>query len=175
MKKTSPAFLKEGGAVTSREAVEKARQCLENVTPMESDCGELCAAACCCSLEGEETGMLLFPGEEALYEGCSFGRVVPAHYSLSGRPALLFVCRGTCPRQDRPLACRLFPLRIRLTRQGPELGMDPRSAGVCPLYPSGVSGLAPAFRDSAAQAARILAADPVCRRFLQELDRQLTL
>lgn len=154
-------------------AVQEARALLENATPLKGDCGRLCRAACCAG--DEETGMLLFPGEEALYEGCSFGRVVPARYSLSGRPALLFVCRGACPRQDRPLACRLFPLRIRLTRQGPELGMDPRSAGVCPLYPSGVSGLAPAFRDSAAQAARILAADPVCRRFLQELDRQLTL
>lgn len=154
-------------------AVQEARALLENATPLKGDCGRLCRAACCAG--DEETGMLLFPGEEALYEGCSFGRVVPAHYSISGRPALLFVCRGTCPRQDRPLACRLFPLRIRLTRQGPELGMDPRSAGVCPLYASGLQGLNPSFREAALEAFEVLLDDPDCRAFLTDLQQQLTL
>ena len=40
------------------------RALLEEVTPLRRDCGALCGAACCSSLEGEETGMLLFPGEE---------------------------------------------------------------------------------------------------------------
>ncbi len=51
------------------DALFAARSLLEEVTPLKSDCGRICGAACCASLEGEETGMLLFPGEEALYRG----------------------------------------------------------------------------------------------------------
>ena len=47
-------------------ALFAARKILEEVTPLKADCGRVCGAACCASLEGEETGMLLFPGEEAL-------------------------------------------------------------------------------------------------------------
>ena len=82
-------------------AVQEARALLENATPLKGDCGRLCRAACCAG--DEETGMLLFPGEETLYEGCGFGRVVPARYSLSGRPALLFVCRRFLQELDRQL------------------------------------------------------------------------
>ena len=46
------------------EAVEQARALLETLTPLKRDCGRLCGARCCRSLEGEETGMVLFPGEE---------------------------------------------------------------------------------------------------------------
>ena len=45
-------------------AVLTARALLSNLTPLKSDCGRLCGGACC---QGDDaTGMLLFPGEEAL-------------------------------------------------------------------------------------------------------------
>ena len=57
-------------------AVLTARALLSNLTPLKSDCGRLCGGACC---QGDDaTGMLLFPGEEALYTACSFARVLPA-------------------------------------------------------------------------------------------------
>ena len=53
------------------EALEKARELLENVTPLKTDCGKVCGGRCCRPLEAEETGMLLFPGEEDFYEEIS--------------------------------------------------------------------------------------------------------
>ena len=48
-------------------AVSAAREKLKNVTPLKKDCGRVCGARCCRPLEGEETGMLLFPGEAEAY------------------------------------------------------------------------------------------------------------
>ena len=53
------------------------------------------------------------------------------------------VCEGACPREHRPLACRVFPLRVRLianeadgtTQATAEL--DPRAWAVCPLLEKG--------------------------------------
>ena len=70
------------------QAVLAARELLENLTPLKTDCGRLCQAACC---QGDEnTGMLLFPEEETLYEGCAFADVLPLDYDLGGTPAHLF-------------------------------------------------------------------------------------
>ena len=74
----------------SLSAVLRARMLLDALTPLKTDCGRLCGGACC---QGDETtGMLLFPGEDALYAGCAFGRVLPAGFELGGAPARLFVC-----------------------------------------------------------------------------------
>lgn len=156
------------------DAVRRARTLLQNVTPLAADCGRFCGAACC---QGDDdTGMLLFPGEEQLYAACAFGDVRNTGYSLGGRPALLFVCRDWCAREERPLACRLFPLTVRFGQDGaPSLIMDPRSAGVCPLYASGLQGLSPSFREAALEAFEVLLDDPDCRAFLTDLQQQLTL
>ncbi len=73
---------------------------LRRVTPLNFDCGKLCNGKCC---KGDEkTGMLLFPGERDLIDsdltviskdGCDYA-----------------VCNGTCDRNKRPLACRIYPL-----------------------------------------------------------------
>ena len=156
------------------DAVRRARKLLQNVTPLAADCGRFCGAACC---QGDDdAGMLLFPGEEQLYAACAFGAVRKTGYSLGGRPALLFVCRDWCAREERPLACRLFPLTVRFGQDGaPSLIMDPRSAGVCPLYASGLQGLIPSFREAALEAFEVLLDDPDCRAFLTDLQQQLTL
>ncbi len=156
--------------VTALPAVLKARVCLRDTTPLNRNCGLYCGAACC---QGdEETGMLLFPGEEALYEGCSFGRVLPAYYSLAGRQALLFVCRGVCPRKLRPLSCRLFPARVL---PDGKIDMDPRAAAVCPLFASGTDGFSPAFRIALQKASDALLSDESCRAYLSALSAQLRL
>lgn len=72
-----------------------------NVTPLEFDCGKICQGLCC---KGDEkTGMLLFPGEEKLVDPdmTIYKNEIGDNYA---------VCNGTCDRNKRPLACRIYPL-----------------------------------------------------------------
>lgn len=160
--------------MSSVESVLAARALLESLTPLKTDCGRLCRGACC---QGDETtGMLLFPGEESLYEGCAFARVIPAGYTLGGEMAKLLVCRGTCERSERPLACRVFPLFLRFLKSGKtKVKMDPRAAEVCPLTDYGMSALDPAFVAAAQQAYDLLLEDERCAAFLRELDQAYSL
>ena len=154
----------------SLSAVLRARMLLNALTPLKTDCGRLCGGACC---QGDETtGMLLFPGEDALYERCAFGRVLPAGFALGGAPARLFVCEGHCPRAERPLACRLFPLFLAFTKGGgTRVRMDTRAASVCPLYACGAQGLDAAFVDAARQAYDALLEDETSAAYLHDLYR----
>ena len=63
-------------------ALEEARGLLAEVTPLKTDCGRVCGGICCRSMEGEETGMLLFPGEEDFYEDLDGWRMLPAGRDL---------------------------------------------------------------------------------------------
>ena len=162
------------GTAHAPAAVLDARALLERVTPLKADCGRLCAGACC---QGDESnGMLLFPGEEALYEGCAFARVIPASFSLAGRDALLLVCDGECERKNRPLACRLFPLFLKFTSDGStRVCIDTRAHAVCPLCDYGLDALDPAFRDAARQAYDLLLGDEECQAYLEALFDAFTL
>ena len=160
--------------MSETHAVLAARELLESLTPLKTDCGRLCQGACC---QGDEaTGMLLFPGEEALYADCTFARVVPTGFSLGGTPAQLLVCDGRCDRKNRPLACRLFPLFLKFREdQTPVLRMDARARAVCPLTDYGLSALSGAFVAAARQAYGALMEDARCAAFLRALDAELTL
>ncbi len=126
------------------KALEAARGALETLTPLKRDCGRLCGGACCQPDETGENGMLLFPFEDSYYakpiEGFAF-HLADDNALFQGGKRL--VCEGACPREHRPLACRLFPLRIRVetdetgerTRAVAEL--DPRAWCVCPLLEQG--------------------------------------
>ena len=155
-------------------AVLAARELLKTPTPLKADCGRLCDCACC---KGDEaTGMLLFPGEEALYEDCAFARVIPASFLLAGRSALLLVCDGACDRDERPLACRLFPLFLRFGAEGEtKVRIDARARAVCPLCDYGIKALDPAFRAAARQAYDLLLEDADCRAYLKALSEEFSL
>lgn len=148
-------------------ALVKAKEKLLEPTPLNRDCGKLCDAACCQVDEDGQGGMLLFPGEAGLYgnqlpEGFD---ILPDHSVMP--EGQLLTCEGFCRREDRPLACRLFPLVIWLEEAGePRLTLDPRAWPLCPLMPSGLSGLSPAFVASAEEAAKLLAGEPEQREFL---------
>lgn len=124
--------------------VKAARALLAAETPMKNDCGMLCGGACCKPDESGENGMLLYPFEERLYrapiEGFSY--VLRADDRLY-RGGWRLVCEGECPREHRPLACRMFPLRIRVTEPNDEADsravavLDPRAWAVCPLLEGG--------------------------------------
>ena len=150
--------------MTALEAVQAARELLRDVTPLTRDCGKICGAACCRTDEDGQGGMLLFPGEEALYRPLPPG----FHWTIDDSVMAglrLLTCEGVCRRDQRPLACRLFPLLP--TRTGARL--DRRAWAVCPLMDSGVRGMQTEFADAVKKAGKILYACPEHAAFLDAL------
>ena len=158
----------------TEETILAARALLEQLTPLKTDCGRLCEGACC---RGDDaTGMLLFPGEDALFEGCTFGKVIDAEFSLGGQTARLFVCGGSCDRANRPLACRLFPLFLKFKEDGStKLRMDVRAKAVCPLTDYGIKSLDPEFKQAVRKAYDSLLEDETCAAYLKALDEAFSL
>ncbi len=152
------------------EALAHARAILDTLTPLRTDCGLTCGGACCRSLEGETTGMLLFPGEEAEYAGKAGYRVLPTEQGA------LLVCDGHCRREERPLSCRLFPLLplIRRTDEGEviRVGTDQRAKVICPLAHQGKDALSAEFVSAVREVGRILAGDEAQHAFLLRLTQQ---
>ena len=148
-------------------AVSAAREKLKNVTPLKRDCGCVCGARCCRSPEGEETGMLLFPGEAEAYAGKAGFEI-----RKTTRGDLLF-CSGTCDRDDRPLSCRLFPLLPVIGDDGEvRAATDQRARAVCPLARQGKSAMDPAFAEAVREAGEILAAAEEQAVFLDMLEEE---
>lgn len=160
--------------MSAYETILAARELLEHLTPLKTDCGRLCQGACC---QGDETtGMLLFPGEKAFYDGCTFARIIPAGFMLGGQEAKLFVCDGACDRANRPLACRLFPLFLKFKEEGvTKLRMDMRAKAVCPLTDYGIKALDLDFKHAARKAYDLLLEEESCAQYLRELDKAFSL
>ncbi len=122
----------------------EARDRLADATPLRVDCGRLCDAACCKPDETGENGMLLFPFEDRLYrapiEGFAFHLADDDRLVKGGKR---LICEGTCQREHRPLACRMFPLRMRVETDEEtqtarvKAELDPRAWAVCPLLEQG--------------------------------------
>ncbi|MCL1854699.1 MAG: hypothetical protein FWF86_03105 [Clostridia bacterium] len=141
-----------------------ARDLLETAAPLKTDCGRLCEKACCQSDESGENGMQLFPYEEVLYQRTSEDfpfRLIPDNSVRKGGVRL--VCEGRCLRELRPLACRLFPLRLRVFFD--ELGahaaadpeIDPRAWALCPLAEQErLNALDPSFLSAVNEAGALL-------------------
>ena len=148
-------------------AVSAAREKLKNVTPLKKDCGRVCGARCCRPLEGEETGMLLFPGEAEAYADRKGWTV---RQTSQGD---IVVCPGTCDREDRPLSCRLFPLLPLIGDDGAiRVVTDLRARAVCPLARQGISALDPAFIDAVREAGELLAQSEEQAMFLDALEEE---
>jgi hypothetical protein len=148
-------------------AVSAAREKLKNVTPLKKDCGRVCGARCCRPLEGEETGMLLFPGEAEAYADRE-GWVV--RHAAQGD---IVVCPGTCDREERPLSCRLFPLLPLIGDDGAiRVVTDLRARAVCPLARQGKSALDPEFIDAVREAGELLAQSEEQALFLDVLEAE---
>ena len=145
------------------ENLKKARELLDNFTPLKTDCGWCCGAACCRDAEGEVNGMLLFPGEEDFYEDMD-------GYTLQPVPqGTLLVCSGKCVRQERPLSCRIFPL-FPVIRDGQVKAVtDQRAKGICPLGRQGKSALDPEFIRRVQEVGELLAKDDIQRQFMEDM------
>lgn len=151
------------GGKCMTEALGRARALLADVTPLKRDCGTLCAAVCCRSAETEQTGMLLFPGEEKLYSGRDGYEIKPAGEDL------LLICSGICDRDERPLSCRIFPLLPVVRENGIRVVTDERARFVCPLAAQGKRALDPEFVEKVRLAGEILLEDDAQRAFLKRL------
>ena len=147
------------------EVLARARALLENVTPLKTDCGLLCSGLCCRPMEGEMTGMLLFPGEEAYYEDREGYRMTATDHGT------LLICSGRCNRADRPLSCRLMPLIPLIREDGVKVATDFRAKTVCPLARQGKDALDPDFVSAVREVGRILAEDEAQRAFLIQLTK----
>ena len=148
------------------EALTRARALLEDITPLKTDCGLTCGHICCRPMEGEMTGMLLFPGEEKYYEGREGYRMTETDHGT------LLICSGRCNRADRPLSCRLMPLIPLLREDGVKVATDLRAKTVCPLARQGKDALDPDFVAAVREVGRTLAEDEDQRAFLIRLTRQ---
>ena len=154
-----------GVAAMLPEALAQARALFDDLTPLRSDCGLTCGGACCRPMEGENTGMLLFPGEEAYYAD------LPGYRMERTAQGTLLTCSGRCERADRPLSCRLFPLLPLLRADGVKVATDLRAKAVCPLARQGKDALLPEFVAAVRQAGQLLAEDEAQRPFLEQLTR----
>ena len=144
------------------ENLRRAYAILGDLTPMTTDCGLLCGAACCRTDEDGQGGVHLFPGERERLEDCDWGRIRP------GGLAPMLVCDGPCERDRRPLGCRIFPLTPVRGRSGKwTVRLDARARAMCPLVSSGIGGLDPAFVRAARDALRAVAEDPEGDAFLE--------
>ena len=73
--------------------------------------------------------MILFPGEDNLPAS-----IRVSAREMNGYPVSFAVCKGRCPRDKRPLSCRIFPFAPYLDAHG-RLSVipDPRAKYICPL------------------------------------------
>lgn len=144
------------------EILMRAREAIGDLTPLTTDCGALCAAACCRPDVDGQGGVYLFPGEEEMEEFARWGRVEQTEF------APMLMCDGMCERAFRPFACRIFPLTpVRNDRGEWTVHMDVRARAMCPLARSGVKGLNPDFARAVRRAVRILAENPEGEAFLE--------
>lgn len=143
-----------------RENVLKAYSIIGELTPLITDCGALCGKACCSPDEDGKGGMLLFPGEEELCAGD--WRTV--EHTEAGE---LLCCFAPCPRNARPLACRIFPLTPVFSRGVWTVRMDARARAMCPLARSGVKGVNREFALAVRKALRLVASTPEGDEFLR--------
>lgn len=132
-------------------------------TPLGKDCGVLCGCACCRGGDGD--GMLLFPGEETTLR------------TVEAEGGTLAVCGGTCDREKRPLACRLFPLFPLTDEDGHiTVGLDARAVRLCPIAEHREEvRFDRGFLRAVGKAGRILARDERCREFLIRTTKDIEL
>lgn len=143
-----------------------------DVAPLDGDCGGLCEKRCCQEYE-PGVGMYLLPGEDCMFDGnepwLEWRLQSASHQDFppEWNGMVYFVmCRGTCPRERRPIQCRTFPLMPYLDPEGNlEVRLDTLTGSLlCPMvrYPESYP-LRKEFMDAVLSAWRILIKDPLIR------------
>jgi len=162
----------------SKELIRKAYQALSDVTPLKYDCGLLCSSCCCKSnfIHAAEAGMYLLPGEEDYlkeYTDFSFSK---------DKTESMLLCNGTCDREFRPFACRIFPYYASLEENSGKIKItvrpDSRATALCPLiHRSHSFRTTVLFKRKLKRAVRILISDEKIKddliktsEFIKEID-----
>lgn len=111
------------------KSLKEAYALLEKATPLGcADCGLACGAVCCTDKTGDS--MELFPHEKELFISVEGFEVIDGEVPL-------LKCSGSCSREQRPLACRIYPLFPLVVNEDGEdkirVIYDPRASRDCPL------------------------------------------
>ena len=140
---------------------KKAKNIMEDKTPLKKDCGLLCDKACCKG--DDETGMLLFPDESTS---------LPV---IEKDGVRLCVCDGSCDREGRPLSCMIFPFFPYLTTDGRiKVIPDIRGAEICPIVRNfAETRLDRRFLRRVKNVGRLLIEDEECRAFIDGISREM--
>jgi hypothetical protein len=93
--------------------------------------------------------MYLLPGEETMFTMAEDWLIWEEHstedyeFCPTWSGVVYFVrCNGTCPRDKRPFACRIFPLAPYISESGEfKLILEEGAALLCPLVKAGDIGL----------------------------------
>lgn len=147
----------------SKLLIKSAYDMLSDVTPLKSDCGNLCDAACCIS----DGYMLLFPGEKELLKKQDYTFGVTELEGFGKADTAL--CKGTCNRDFRPLSCRIFPLIPKFADDEISLRLDPRGRSVCPLCNKSILSLDKEFLNAVKKTLIMLSQDDRISRYLKAL------
>lgn len=135
---------------------------LSDFTPLTVDCGVLCNCACC---KGDNnTGMRLFPFEDSKLEVKSLDNGVR-----------LAICNGKCNRNERPLACRIFPFFPTIDEKGRVyVELDYRGYRLCPIVTHSDDLLFdPKFLKAVKKVGKLLVKDDACKNFLLESTNEI--
>lgn len=113
-----------------KRTIQKIYQRLDEVTPVDFDCGKLCGEVCCVydadETHTEELVLYLLPGEELMYEDrpdfeLYYMDSSEIRYPHSWKDNIYLVkCKNPprCDRSIRPIQCRTFPLVPHISKNG---------------------------------------------------------
>ena len=113
-----------------KETIRRIYERLDEVTPVDFDCGKLCGEVCCVydgeDYRNEDLVLYLLPGEELMYEDSEEFELYyidsdEIRYPHSWKDRVYLVrCVNPpkCDRSIRPIQCRTFPLIPHLDKKG---------------------------------------------------------
>ena len=155
-----------------KEILNQALKLLENVTPLNTDCGLLCSGACCKDNGEAGSGVWLLPGEEDISH--DWADTKGTKTPVTQTEFTMIYCRGMCERDKRPFLCRIFPLSPFYSEKKCcwSVRMDRRAAALCPLFAYGVRGLKPEFVEACREAVKLISEDEEGEALLRVLEKE---
>ncbi|MBQ6646345.1 MAG: hypothetical protein IJM56_06665 [Clostridia bacterium] len=153
--------------------LSEALHCLAAVTPLKTDCGEYCGAACCKDNGEAGSGVWLLPGEDD-ESPIAWAKLYLSKMPVCGEEVHTVYCLKPCQREARPFLCRIFPLSPYYSnkKQCWSVRMDRRAAAICPLYSWGKNGLSSEFVSAAERAVQLLSQDEDYLEVLKKLEAE---
>ena len=117
-------------ALEMKKSIQRIYERLDEVSPVDFDCGKLCGEVCCVydadNSHTEELVLYLLPGEELMYEDSQEFELYyvdssEIKYPHSWKDNIYLVkCVNPpkCDRSIRPIQCRTFPLVPHISKNG---------------------------------------------------------